>query len=107
MAQQLGKRADLTVVQVQHAESPAAWACDGKALADAGWAASLEVFITAGTNTADEVATFMAQAHALICSHWALPPAAPLYIVVHTVDGANWGYGGLSQQARRQAGAPL
>ena len=57
--------------------------------------------------TVARVATFMAQAHALICSHWALPPAAPLYIVVHTVDGANWGYGGLSQQARRQAGAPL
>lgn len=106
MARTLGKRAELTVVQVR-TEGADAWACDGKALDGTAWAASLEVFITAGTNTPDEVAAFMAQAHALIRGRWAQPPAAPLYIVVHAVDGASWGYDGHSQLARRQAQGPI
>lgn len=106
MAGTLGKRAELTVVQV-HTEDAAAWARDGKPVEGNGWAASLEVFISADTNTPDEVAAFMDQAHALIRSRWTQPPAAPLYILVHAVDGASWGYDGRSQAARRQAKAPV
>jgi 4-oxalocrotonate tautomerase len=109
MAQVLGKQAGLTVVQVLHTAHPAGtpntWACHGVALGAQDWAASLEVFITAGTNTPAEVAAFIAQAHALICSHWAQPPAAPLYIVVHPVDAAMWGYNGATQRSRHQAPA--
>jgi 4-oxalocrotonate tautomerase len=96
----MGKRADLTVVQTE--TRPAVnWVCNGQSLKASQWCASLEVFITAGTNTASEVAAFIQAANHLICEYWTQPPGAPLYIVVQAVDGAAWGYDGETQAARR------
>jgi 4-oxalocrotonate tautomerase len=98
----LGKQADLTVVQTE-GRPVASWACNGRPLSGLQWCASLEAFVTEGTNTADDVAAFIQAAHRLICQAWAQPPSAPLYIIVHPVHATTWGYDGQTQAARRSA----
>lgn len=100
MADLLHKRADLTVVNVAQ-RRPDTWAVGGQALPDAGWSASLQVFITAGTNEAGERARFISAAHALIQEVMQGPAATPLYIVLHEVPADSWGYDGLTQAARK------
>lgn len=100
MADVLHKRADLTVVNVSQ-RRPDAWAVGGQALPDAAWSASLQVFITAGTNEAGERARFISAAHALIQEVMRAPAATPLYIVLHEVPADSWGYDGLTQAARK------
>lgn len=96
----LNKRADLTVVQTE--VKPAfSWTSNGRRLQRSDWCASLEVFITDGTNTVDEIAAFIGAANKLICGEWSQSPAAPLYIVVHTVGADKWGFDGKTQGARR------
>lgn len=101
MADVLHKRADLTVVSVsQH--RPEAWSVGGLALTDEAWSASLQVFITAGSNDEDERARFISAADALIHEVMQGPAATPLYIVVHEVPAGSWGYDGLTQAARKR-----
>lgn len=100
MADLLHKRADLTVVNVSQ-RRPDAWAVGGQALPDAAWSASLQVFITEGTNEAGERARFISAADALIHEVMVGPAATPLYIVLHEVPADSWGYDGLTQAARR------
>lgn len=108
MADVLHKRADLTVVSVSR-HRPEAWSVGGLALADEAWSASLQVFITAGSNDEDERARFIAAADALIHEVMQGPAAAPLYVVVHEVPPGSWGYDGLTQAARKrgQTGQPV
>lgn len=108
MAGVLHKRADLTVARVAQRQ-PDAWSVGGLALADAAWSASLQVFITAGSNDAGERARFISAANGLIREVMRGPAAAPLYVVVHEVPADSWGYDGLTQAARPrgQAGAPV
>lgn len=108
MADVLHKRADLTVVSVSQHRSDA-WSVGGQALADADWSASLQVFITAGSNEASERARFISAANALIKEVMQRPAATPLYIVVHEVPAGSWGYDGLTQAARKrnQTGQPV
>jgi len=100
MADVLHKQADLTVVAIDHVK-PTRWARAGVALPGTGWSASLEVFITAGTNTAAERADFIAAAHQLISACGTKPADTPVYIVVNEVNPDSWGYDGITQLVRR------
>lgn len=101
MAEILSKRPEVTVVTV---ESSAAihWSVGGNHLAQDQALAQMEAFITAGTNSEQEKADFIAAAHQMICETFNVP-ISPLYVVIIEVDGANWGYDGKSQSARRLA----
>ncbi|CAO4144906.1 hypothetical protein LPLAFNJD_LOCUS1810 [Methylorubrum aminovorans] len=97
MAEVLGKRADLTAVLVEAAPA-GGWSVGGAAVAPA---AHVEARMTQGTNTAEEKAQFVAAAHDLLVR--TLPGPLPLatYVVVQEVPADAWGYGGLTQAARR------
>jgi 4-oxalocrotonate tautomerase len=97
MAEVLHKKAELTAVSVEQV-SPAGWSVGAKAVPVA---AHLEATITAGTNSADEKARFIAEAAQMLKSvlgAW-LPVAT--YIVLRDVPADSWGYDGLTQAARR------
>jgi 4-oxalocrotonate tautomerase len=100
MASILGKRADLTVVNIAQS---GAWSVGGQLLTSPGWCASLEVTITAGTNTAEEISRFIASASALLKDVLAAPASAPVYIIVHEIAAHSWGYDGRTQLSRRPA----
>jgi 4-oxalocrotonate tautomerase len=66
--------------------------------------ACLEISITAGTNTAVEKVTFIREAYAelqrqLGAQGQALALAS--YVVVRELPASDWGYGGITQAARR------
>lgn len=103
MAGTLRKKRELTVVAVEHAASARVF-CGARELSTGRRTAQLTAFVTAGTNTAAEKAAFQARAHALLVAELG-EPATPLYIVVQEVPAGDWGYGGLSQAARADAGA--
>lgn len=101
MAEALSKRADLTAVLIEPT-APGHWSVAGEALERV---AHLEAKVTLGTNTSEEKARFVTEAHALLAR--ALPGPLPLatYVVVHEVAAEAWGYGGLTQAQRaRDAG---
>jgi len=102
MASILGKRADLTVVNITQSDS-GQWSLGGQSLGGQGWCASLTVHITAGTNTAEEQSSFIASAFALLQEVLGAPPAAPVYIIVNEIAACSWGYDGRTQLSRRQA----
>ena len=77
MEKTLRKQAQLTVVAIDH-EAAGGWSVGGISLPEGAWAAQLEVYVTAGTNTAEERGRFIAQSHALLNELWDGPPAAPL-----------------------------
>lgn len=101
----LGKRADLTVVNIMQTNS-AHWSLGGKSLEGQGWCASLTVHVTAGTNTAEERSSFISSAFALLQEVLAAPLGAPVYIIVNEIAAHNWGYDGKTQLSRRTA-APV
>jgi len=104
-ARVLGKRPEVTVVLIddlpvarwyigaQEAAQPTAW---------------LEIDITAGTNTEAEKAAFVQQAFdELERQLGAGRPLAPAsYVTVRELPATDWGYGGQTQAARRQARQP-
>lgn len=92
----LRKEAALTVVNVAHLPGGAG-AANGEPVAAT---ASLQAMITAGTNSAEEKADFIAAATALLRAANG-PSAAPVYVVLHEIPAASWGYDGLTQAARR------
>lgn len=66
--------------------------------------AHLDAHVTAGTNTAEDKAAFIAAATALLRRHLPdLPPAT--YVVVTEIAADSWGYGGLTQGARKAGAA--
>lgn len=96
----LGKRREVTAVVID--DLPAAcWYIGGRPLQRP--TALLEIEITAGTNTPAQKESFIAQAHAalrqLLAAHDGLEEAS--YVIVHELPAGNWGYDGLTQQARR------
>jgi phenylpyruvate tautomerase PptA (4-oxalocrotonate tautomerase family) len=105
MASILGKRADLTVVNINQTP-PQSWSLGGQAIRREGWCASLTVYITSGTNTAEEQSSFIASAFSLLEEVLEAPPAAPVYIIVNEVAAHSWGYDGRTQLSRRPK-APL
>ena len=105
MASILGKRADLTVVNITQSDS-AHWSMGGQSLESRGWCASLTVHVTAGTNTAEEQSSFISSAFAFLQDVLVAPPAAPVYIIVNEIAAHSWGYDGRTQLSRRPA-APV
>lgn len=71
-----------------------------------GRATYAEVKVTEGTNSPQEMQRFIAEAHALLTATLGALPEAT-YVVVHEIPAVAWGYGGLTQEARRQQAAPL
>ena len=97
--QLLRKRKEVTVVTVQQSPSPI-WAAGGRPLAPSMTCAQVDVVITAGTNTDEEKATFIAAMHRLLCEVLG-EPSAPVYLMVHELSAAQWGYAGRTQASRR------
>lgn len=100
MAEVLRKDPSLTVVSIRN-QNPDAWSVGGHACQSGVWTASLVAFVTAGTNTAEEIAAFIERADRLIRACLGDDAATPLYIIVKEVDARHWGYDGRTQQARR------
>lgn len=101
MADILHKKPELTVVHVD-ARTDAAWSVNGSPLADGqlGW--QMTTFITAGTNTTEDKASFIAHAHETLQGILG-PSIAPTYIVVQELAATDWGYDGKTQALRAQA----
>ena len=98
----LGKKAELTSVLIERSMTQV-WTVGGQT---AGSAAHLEAIITKGTNTVEQKADFIRQAmEALSTAAGTLPLAT--YVVVREIPAEDWGYGGLTQAARRLAALPL
>lgn len=97
IAVSLAKRAELTAVRIETVPA-GAWSVGGTPVSPA---AHLEANITAGTNSAEEKARFVGEAHALLqeAAGGALPLAT--YVVIREIDAESWGYGGRTQAARR------
>ena len=92
----LHKEAALTVVSVT--QLPAgAFSANGQAVATA---ASMQALITAGTNSAADKAAFIFAAKTLLTATFG-PSAAPIYIALHELPAASWGYDGQTQAARK------
>jgi 4-oxalocrotonate tautomerase len=100
----LGKRREVTVVAVQ-ASQPSSWAVDGRTLADGAICAQVDIAITAGTNKAEEKASFLAAMHRLLVDVLG-EPAAPVYLMIHEIAAGHWGYDGRTQASRRPAVGP-
>jgi 4-oxalocrotonate tautomerase len=99
-AETLGKRAEVTAVMIDDVEATR-WHVGGHALKQpSAW---LEICITAGTNTPEQKADFIATAHdelrRQLAGDAALEPAS--YVIVHELPASDWGYGGVTQRARQ------
>lgn len=98
----LGKRPEVTAVMIDDVP-PARWHIGGQDVQ--GPTAFLEISITAGTNTAQEKAAFIAAAFAelqrLLGRGQPLAPAS--YVIVRELPATDWGYGGVTQAARKLA----
>jgi 4-oxalocrotonate tautomerase len=92
----------LTAVAMEQIPS-ADWTIGGAASAS-GRAAHVDVKVTEGTNSPAEMSLFIKEAHALLRNTLGELPEAT-YVVIHEVPAAAWGYGGLSQEARRRQSA--
>ena len=99
MASILGKRPEVTVVAIESAAA-SHWSVGGKRLPEGQTLAQMEAFITAGTNSEQEKSDFISAAHQMIASVFN-QPMSPLYVLILEVDGADWGYDGKTQYARK------
>ena len=101
MANVLRKRADLTVVSIT-VQPDAAVAIGGQGVESGRWSGRLVAYVTAGTNSDEEKARFLREAHELLSRHLSAP-APPFYIVVQEVPAGAWGYDGRTQADRARA----
>lgn len=101
----LHKRPEVTVVALESI-AVGNWSIGGSHLAEDQALAQIEAFITAGTNSEKEKAEFISAAHRMICTVFNVE-ISPLYVVIIEVSGADWGYDGITQLARRLAGQAL
>jgi 4-oxalocrotonate tautomerase len=101
MAGAMRKKHELTSVLVEQVPV-AGWAVNGKPVPIA---AHLDVKVTAGTNTAEEKARFVAAATALLRDVLGGDLPVATYVVIDEVPGDAWGYDGLTQEQRRAAQA--
>ena len=99
--QVLHKRSDVTSVVFQrvHAQD---WWVGGDASDHV--LMQLDIRVTKGTNTELEKATFIAEAFALLPKHLVEGQQlhATSYISVQELPASDWGYGGYTQQQRRE-----
>ncbi|WP_310627681.1 hypothetical protein [Limnohabitans sp.] len=97
----LHKRADVTSVVFQRIAANDWWV-GGEASDQV--LMQLDMRITQGTNTEAEKAAFIAQAFDLLLRHFVDGQQlhATSYISVQELPASDWGYGGLTQQQRRE-----
>jgi 4-oxalocrotonate tautomerase len=104
--QLLGKRREVTAVMIE--ELPAArWHIGGRAVQNP--TALLEISITQGSNTPVEKAAFIEAAFGELRRQLGGPSGAmepASYVIVREFPAADWGYGGITQQARRGMNEP-
>ena len=100
----LGKRHELTAVLVDGADG--AWFIAGELLTGAQTPAHVDIFITAGSNKDEEKAAMIAATQATLAEQLGALPLAS-YVVIHEIAAGDWGYGGLTQAARRRTGSGL
>lgn len=96
----LGKQPALTAVLI-HFMDPAHWFIGSRSLADSDQpGAQVCIAVTDDTNTARQMARWIEAVHALLRQ---VLPGLPetSYGVVQGVPASAWGYGGLTQEARR------
>lgn len=96
MAEVLHKVGPLVGVLVEQVPA-AAWSVGGEPV---GCAAQVDAIVSAGTNTPEQKARFVAEAHALLAAVLGPGMSEVSYVVVHEVSKDSWGYGGLTQAQR-------
>jgi 4-oxalocrotonate tautomerase len=92
----LKKRREVTAVQVEYIP-PAQWFIGASALQQPSF--SLDVKVTAGTNTKDEMARYLQAVFVGMTGILGELEAAS-YAVIHEVRADSWGYSGLTQEFR-------
>ncbi len=99
MAQIMGKKRELTVVQIE--SSPAdKWSLNGIPQSQSDpVCAYVEIKITAGTNSDEEKAD-MIQFMVDSLQNTLDSLQEVTYVVIHEIPGVSWGYGGVSQAHR-------
>jgi 4-oxalocrotonate tautomerase len=98
MADILSKRADLTSVLIDLVDV-SLWSIGGKPIPVG---AHLDAYITRGTNTDAEKQAFIAAAYTLLQRVCGGRLATATYVVLHEIEAEAWGYGGMTQAARRR-----
>jgi 4-oxalocrotonate tautomerase len=68
-------------------------------------AAQIDAIVSAGTNTSEEKARFIAEANRLLQSVLGPALSEVTYVVVHDVSRDSWGYSGLTQEQRAKRNA--
>jgi len=98
MAEVMGKRREVTVVEVVATTS--AWFVAGAPVA--GPAAYADIKITRGSNSEAEKARLLADFQRMLTEELG-PLSAPAYVVIHEIPGTDWGYDGQPQASRMAA----
>ncbi|WP_342361502.1 tautomerase family protein [Terrarubrum flagellatum] len=99
----LRKRPEVTSILVEEASGDH-WLIGRKPLSSHGLATFfLDIKVTAGTNTKEEIAAYIDAVHARVGATVG-PLHEASYIVVDEVPAANWGFGGRTQEERFIAG---
>lgn len=101
MAETLGKRPEVTVVAVESVPA-ARWSVGGSPLREDGGLAQMEAFITRGSNCDEEKSAFISSACDMLVAVLGIQ-ASPVYVIVQEIPGADWGFDGKTQAARRLA----
>lgn len=95
MAEVMGKRREVTVVEVVQPASD--WFLAGVPIT--GPAAYVDIKITQGTNNMEQKALLLAEFQRLLEAELG-PLAAPAYVVIHEIPATDWGYDGQPQASR-------
>jgi 4-oxalocrotonate tautomerase len=98
MAGILRKKAELTAVLIEQAPI-AGWSVGSHPVRVA---AHLDAKITAGTNSEEEKARFIAEAADVLKKLLGADLPVATYVVVDEIPGDAWGYSGLTQDFRRK-----
>jgi 4-oxalocrotonate tautomerase len=97
----LGKREELTALMIEILPSQQ-WFIGG--VPNAVPTAWLEISISAGTNSEHQKASFIHAAHDLLKAHLISNGlfALPSYVIVRELPTTDWGYSGITQEARKR-----
>ncbi|AJK45935.1 tautomerase family protein [Burkholderia plantarii] len=101
MAEVLGKVGPLVGVLVEQVPL-AAWSVGGEPVRRV---AQVDAIVSAGTNTPEQKARFIAETAQLLRSVLGPELSEICYVVVHEVPKDSWGYDGLTQARRAQEAA--
>ena len=93
----LGKRVPVTALVIEDLPKDR-WFIGAEPLPEA--AAWLEISITQGTNTNDEKQAFVERTWQELAQQLG-PLAEASYVIVREVPATDWGFGGITQEARR------